>query len=110
MNDSVIALDNFIEDFALKQPDGIVYFYAAIQFVVNHHMKLLSSDVHIVTSDGLATIYLLGLDAEAPEIPDMFTAKKDVFTYVANEYLRIEGTGEGGKYIISISPKKAEIF
>jgi hypothetical protein len=110
MNASVIALDHFIEDFALRHADGVVYFYANIQFLVNHHMQLLNSDVHIVTSDGLASVYLLGLDTRTWEIPDMFTAKKDVFTYVINEYLRIEGTGEAGKYIVSISPKREEIF
>ena len=110
MNQSIDALNKFIDDFALKQPNGIVYFYANIQMVINSHLQVLSSDVHIITSDNLATIYILSKSSKSWEGPDMFTPKKDSFTYIENEYLRIESTGDYGKYIVSISPKQEEIF
>ena len=110
MNQSVTALNDFINDFSLKQPDGVVYFYANIQVVINNHFQLLNSDVHIITSDNLATIYILGQNNKSWEAPDMFTPKKDIFTYVENEYLRIENAGDSGKYVVSISPKQQEIF
>lgn len=110
MNESITALESYINDFALKEPDGIVYFYATIQFDVNGHLQELDSDVHILTSDNLATIYILGLGAKPWELPDMFTPKKDVFTYRKKQCLIIQGKGDAGEYSVGIYPKDMKIF
>ena len=110
MNESVIALDDFIADFALRQADGVVYFYASIKFIIAGHEQTLDSDIHIITSDNLATIYILGLGTKAWEIPDMFTPKSDDFVYVNNQYLKITAKGGARKYIVHISPKAIENF
>lgn len=110
MERSVNALNDFISDFALKQPSGVVYFYANLQFVTNNQLHLLNSDVHIVTSDNLAAIYILSKESNPLKMPDMFTAKKDVYTYVEGQHLRIDGTAGFGKYTVIISPNQQEIL
>lgn len=110
MNESVIALENFINSFALKQADGIVYFYADIEFIIDGHAHTLSGDIHIITSDNLATVYILGLDTRPWELPDMFTPAKDDFSYIDKVCLQITAKAETRKYCVRISPKAIENF
>ena len=104
MRQSTNALYKFINDFALKQPDGVVNFNSIIQFHVGNNMQKLTSNIHIVTSANLDTIYIMDLNTRSWELPDMFTAEKDSFTYIEQECLRIEGKGPAGNYVVTIYP------
>ena len=92
------AIKNFIEDFHLRQPNGVVVFPAKINFNLNGHIKQRYSEVHIVTSANLDTVYLLNKDLKFEELPDVLKASTETFKYVDNKYLLIK-TKDSGNFI-----------
>jgi hypothetical protein len=90
MNESLQNLNRFIRDFNLRQPNGVVAFNAKIDFSTNQSSKTKQSEVHIITSDNLATIYFLSQDINSDGFPDMFDVKNTSFIYISNQYLKVE--------------------
>ncbi|MEO7049162.1 MAG: hypothetical protein ABI091_27910 [Ferruginibacter sp.] len=105
MNISFDALEEFINDFNLAIENGIIAFSAILHIRLNGQLQVITSDVQVITSDNLGTIYLLGLDKNEGYVPDMFEAKKNLFSYTKGTGLKITGTSNAGNFIISVSPK-----
>ena len=106
MNESVESLQEFIKEFSLKCLDGTAAFYATIHILLNGRLQLLNSNVQIITSNDLATIYILDLDTADGQLPDMFEAKKNLFTNVKGLGLKLSGKTSNGNFIISVYPKE----
>lgn len=105
-------LRKFIQDFNLTNPFGADCFEATIDFIVGGNNIKIQSEVHIVTSypGKSGTVYLLTRDISVNELPTMFEADKELFEYIPNNNLRIEGVHHSaGKYIAFISPQNALI-
>ncbi|MEO5944988.1 MAG: hypothetical protein ABIP30_17450 [Ferruginibacter sp.] len=105
MNISFEALEQFINDFNLTIENGIIAFSAILHIRLNGQLQVITSDVQVITSDNLGTIYLLGLDKNEGYVPDMFEAKKNLFSYTKGTGLKITGASDAGNFIISVSPK-----
>jgi len=101
MNESLVNLTRFIEGFNLRRSNGAVYFNAIVILAINGIEKKEHTEVHIITSDQLGTIYFLNPAIKLYEFPDFFDAKKYLFSYVSGQCLKFEI----GKYIISIYPQ-----
>jgi len=99
MKDSLKELEQFISDFNLRRPDGVIAFPATVHFDNNGQTIIEQSEVHIITSDNIGAIYFLNLDGQA--LPDMFSVKDQQFTYSAGRGLTIEGPA----YKVAVFPK-----
>ena len=99
MKESLTALEQFISNFNLRQPNGVVFFNADIHFENNGHSETVQSEIHIITSDNIGALYILNLPGT--DLMDMFSVKKQLFTCTA-ECLKIEADN----YIVAITPVK----
>lgn len=105
-------LRKFILDFNLTNPAGADCFEATIDFIVGGVNIKIQSEVHIVTSypGKSGIVYLLSRDITMDELPTMFEAGRELFEYVANKNLRIEGVHhKAGKYLAFISPENSVV-
>jgi hypothetical protein len=100
MNESIVHLNSFIGGFNLRKPNGVISFNAKIDFITGGTIKTKDSEVHIITSDNLASIYFINPSINKDGLPDMFDAKNTNLIYINNQYLNIES----GAYSISIFP------
>jgi hypothetical protein len=99
MKESLSALEHFISDFNLRQPNGVIAFIATIHFDQEGQTQVDESEVHIITSDNIGAIYFLSLDGK---VPDMFSVKEHEFNYVEGSNLNIRSGG----YNVAVFPKK----
>lgn len=83
------AIDMFIEDFNLRQPDGVIGFAAKIKFHLNGHTKTRYTEVQILKSNELNAIYLINPDLPFEDLPDTFMLKASTFEYVSKDRLEI---------------------
>jgi len=83
------ALDKFIEDFRLRQPDGIIGFAAQIKFHLNGYIKTRYTEVQILKGNDLNAIYLINPDLPFEDLPDTFMLQASTFEYIANDRLEI---------------------
>ena len=74
-----VELEKFIEEFALRHPDGMISFPAKILFFINGHPKVRYSEVQIITSADLNTIYFLNNSFQPEDLPDIFKAPDEEF-------------------------------
>ena len=81
MNLSTKNVANFISDFKLQQDDKTIYFNAVLEYHLPEEIKKINSEVHIITSDNLSTIYFLNPEIEKLGLEDMFDAKKENIHY-----------------------------
>ena len=105
-------LRDFIQDFKLTNPLGADCFEATVDFIVGGNNIKIQSEVHVVTSypGKMGIVYLLTRDITVNELPTMFDAGKELFEYIPQQNLRIEGTHPvAGKYIAFISPTAASL-
>jgi len=98
MNLSLNNVEQFINYFNLRRLNGIVSFFANINFITDGHTQTAGSEVQIITSDNIVAIYFLSLANEA--LPDMFSAKNASFRFIDKQYLKIESD----KYAVTIFP------
>ena len=113
MNYAAKPLQDFIHDFNLTNPAGADCFEATIDFIVGGINIKIQSEVHIVTSypEKSGIVYLLTRDTTMDELPTMFEADKELFEYVSNKNLRIEGVHhKAGKYLAFISPQNGVVI
>ena len=83
------AIDRFIEDFNLMQPEGVIGFAAKVKFHLNGHTKTRYTEVQILKGNDLYTIYLINPDLPFEDLPDTFMLKASTFGYVPNDRLEI---------------------
>ena len=103
MNESLLNLDRFIQDFCLRKPNGAIYFNATIIFCIDGNRKAEHSEVHIITSDNLGTLYFLNPQIIIYGLPDYFEARNYHFIYNSGECLKLEHNN----YVIAIFPQTA---
>lgn len=95
---NIAAINQFITAFHLKHPDGMISFPAKINFNTNGHCRERYSEVHIVISANLNTIYLLNKNLESEEFRDIFKDPRDIFHFVKNKCLIIKSK-ESDNYV-----------
>ncbi len=95
---NIEAINKFITAFNLKHPDGMISFPAKINYNTNGHSRERYSEVHIVTSANLNTIYFLNKNLESEEFRDIFKAPRDIFHFVEDKGLIIKSK-ESDKYV-----------
>ena len=83
------AIDQFITDFKLKQPDGVIGFAAKIIFHINGYTKERYTEVQILKGQDLNAIYLIAPDLPFEDLPDTFILKEFTFEYVPGHRLEI---------------------
>jgi hypothetical protein len=99
-------LTDFIDEFRLKNSNGVVSFPATVNFAIRNIEHVITCEVQIITSNALNSIYLL-LKEEGSFLPDMFTAAGNVFRYINNHCLKIKGLSpKVGEYLVSIFPSR----
>ena len=86
---NIEAINKFITGFNLKHPDGIISFPAKLNFNTNGHSRERYSEVQIVLSANLNTIYFLNKNLQNEDFRDIFKAPRDIFHYVKDKYLII---------------------
>ena len=99
MKESLSELGQFINDFNLRQANGVIAFTATIYFNTDGQTKTEESEVNIITSDNIGAIYFLSIDEQS--VPDMFSVKDHRFTYTPGKCLSIEGP----VYSVAVFPK-----
>jgi hypothetical protein len=95
-------LDKFIAEFNLKHPDGMISFPAKIIYYINEYPRLRYSDVQIITSADLNTIYFLNKNLQPEDLRDIFRAPEDIFIHQQDKGLVIKT--ENTRDIIEIYP------
>jgi hypothetical protein len=104
---SSTELTSFINEFNLKNSNGVVSFPAKVNFAVKNIEHVVVCEVQIITSNALNSIYLLYKEEGASFLPDMFTAAANVFRYINNHCLKIKGLSpKVGEYLVSIFPSR----
>ena len=99
-------LTEFIDEFNLKNSNGVVSFPATVNFAIRNIEHVVTCEVQIITSNALNSIYLL-LKEEGSFLPDMFTAASNVFRYINNHCLKVKGLSpKVGEYLVSIFPSR----
>jgi hypothetical protein len=97
---------NFVKDFELKKPIGIISFEAVIDFEIDEQKIEAESEVQIITSGNLEAVYLINEKISKHKLPDLFTSAKENFLYINNKCLEIKGTFEGRDFVVNIYPRK----
>jgi hypothetical protein len=93
------AIDRFIDDFSLKQPDGVIGFAAKVKFHLNGHTKTRYTEVQILKSNDLYTVYLINPDLPFEDLPDVFMLKASTFEYIPDDRLEIYTKGNTQDYV-----------
>jgi hypothetical protein len=99
MKESLYELEQFINDFKLRQSPGVIAFTATIHFNNDGQTKTEESEVHVITSDNIGAIYFLSIDGQA--VPDMFSVRDHKFSYNPGKCLHIESP----VYSVAVFPK-----
>jgi hypothetical protein len=102
---SITDLENFITDFYLKDYKGVVSFDGMIHFYIEGRLKIFESNVQIITSNHLDTVYIVCNMDNVENMPDMFDPGHFSFTYVKRECLRIRPVDANSKMVVSIFPR-----
>lgn len=97
-------LTEFIKDFNLRKPNGVISFNALVEFKINDHVIDKVSEVQIITSTNTETIYFIEDDIYAASLPEMLEAEKHEIIYSKNKKLIINGNDSKGDYSVSIKP------
>lgn len=108
MTPTSAAIMHFIEDFNLMNPEGIVNFYAAIEFKSENAISKIKSEVFILSINpkNVDSINLLNNEIAELNYPVMFQSGREVFSYIDNVCLIIVGNNaEKGDYVVSIFPE-----
>ena len=95
---NIEAINKFITAFNLKHPDGMISFPAKLNFNTNGHSRERYSEVQIVTSANLNTIYFLNKNLQNEEFRDIFKAPRDIFHFVKDKCLIIKSK-DGDNYV-----------
>jgi len=103
MKESLSELEQFINDFNLRQSNGVIAFTATIHFNNAGQTKTEESEVHIITSDNIGAIYFLSLEEQS--LPDMFSIRDHRFSYTSGKCLSIESP----VYSVAVFPKTQNI-
>lgn len=83
------AIDHFIQDFKLKQPDGVIGFAAKVLFHIHGHTKVRYTEVQILKGQDLNAVYLIAPDLPFEDLPDTFILKDFLIEYVEGHRLEI---------------------
>jgi len=102
--DSISELDIFLKEYQLKNDHGIAKFDARISILKKGNFHSLDSEIQVITSDGLASIYILKPREDDMDVPDMFDGKKFLFSFDPGRGLKISGETGNENVSISISP------
>ena len=97
-------LKEFISDFNLRKPNGVISFNAMIEFKINNDVVNKISEVQIITSTNTETIYFIENDIYSPSLPEMLEAERHEITYIKNEQIIIKGNNSTGDYSVAIKP------
>ncbi len=97
------AIDNFITDFKLKQPDGIIGFAARVKFHKNGLIKIRYTEVQVLKGNDLNTIYLINSDLPFEDLPDTFMLQDYTFEYIFNDRLEARSK-QNPEYFVEIMP------
>lgn len=89
---NIEAINKFITSFDLKHPDGMISFPAKLNFNTNGHSRERYSEVQIVTSANLNTIYFLNKNLQIEDFRDIFKAPRDIFHYVKDKCLIVKSS------------------
>ncbi|RYG37468.1 MAG: hypothetical protein EOO01_30180 [Chitinophagaceae bacterium] len=93
------VIQKFIEDFNLKQPDGVIGFAAKIKFHMNGHTKTRYTEVQILVGDKLNTIYLINPDLPFEDLPDTFMAKASTYKYTTKDHLSVVSRDQPDNFV-----------
>jgi len=107
MKPTSTAILHFIEDFNLMDPEGVVNFFADIEFKSENVISKIKSEVFIlsVNPKNVDSVNLLNSDIIDLNFPVMFQSGREVFSYIDNVCLIIIGNNaEKGDYVVSIFP------
>ena len=102
---SIAALQTFITDFNLKDKSGIVNFNGTIHLLMDGHLSVFESNVQIITSHHIDTVYIIHGREKEDRFPEMFDPRSFYFSYVKREGLRITPINKNLKIIASIYPR-----
>jgi hypothetical protein len=102
---SIAALEHFITDFDLKDKDGVVNFNATVHLLMDGHFRVFESNIQIITSNHINTVYIIHGPENQSHLPEMFDPKSYNFGYAKREGLRINSNGEQPRIIVSIYPR-----
>lgn len=103
-NSSLNALDRFIDGLGLRNPDKIISFNAHVDMSVNSGTIRFTSNVQIITSNSLATIYIISNDFRPGYMPDMFDPSRYTFSYIDGKGLEIISIDPGEHHQVFIFP------
>ncbi len=98
-----VAINQFIQDFKLRQPDGVIGFAAKVLFHINGHTKIRYTEVQILKGQELNAIYLIAPDLPFEDLPDTFILKDFNFEYVEGHRLEVTSKKEK-QNVIEIIP------
>ncbi len=96
------AIDRFIEEFQLRQPEGTVGFAAKVKFHINGHTKTRYTEVQILKGQELDTIYLINPDLPFEDLPDTFMSQASEYRYIPKQKLEIHSLD--GEEFVEIFP------
>ncbi|MEP6676783.1 MAG: hypothetical protein ABJA78_16605 [Ferruginibacter sp.] len=98
-------ITDFVEYFGLKSAEGAIVFNADIVINKTGESKTVESEVHIITSNRLMTVYLLDDAIADMGIAEMYPAVNYAIVYIPSECLKIN-IDEGEKPVsIAVYPK-----
>lgn len=105
-NTSAKNITDFINGFGLRNPLGLVIFKAGIVVHVDGNPKTASSEVQIITSDDLMTVYLMDDAATTDlQIPEMYNAYEHECKFIPWQCLAINVNRETRHFTVAIFPK-----
>ena len=105
-NTSTKSINDFINGFGLKDPAGLTIFKAGIVVRKDGSATTAESDVHIITSNDLMTVYLMDDIVDELDIPEMYRGTEHVFSFIPWQCLQINVQQHESQLIIEIFPKR----
>lgn len=91
------SIHNFITQFHLLQPDGVIMFAGKVKYHNKELTKTRYTEVQILLGDNLNTIYLINPDLPFEDFPDTFMDKASTFIFEeGSDHLKILSKEDGG--------------
>lgn len=101
---TIQPIRDFIADYGLKRPDGVVCFSAAIMYNDKGILHTITSEVQIISLDTVMAVYILEFFKESYRFQEMYSTVNFSFGYSKGNALEINNSATKNRLHIAIMP------
>ena len=101
---TIQPVKDFIADYSLKRPDGVICFPASIMYNDKGVLHAITSEVQIISLDTVIAVYIFEFFNEAYRFQEMYSTVNFSFGYSKGNALEISNSATKNRVHIAIMP------